>query len=96
MNTLGSGGISLGSIVTWVIFGFIVGFIIHLIDNRDVRGGVVSTTLTGILGALIGGFLSNAIFGVGVTGFNLTSFIIAVVGALLLVLIQRMVSRRVV
>jgi len=81
----------LSTIVGWIIFGLIVGIIAHLIDPKNVRGGIVGTVLTGVIGALLGGFLANLIFGVGVTGFNLTSFIIAV--ALILAFLERMLLR---
>ncbi len=86
--------ISLANIVSWVIFGLITGMIAHLIDSRDVHGGILATTITGILGAVFGGFLANALFGINITGFNLQSFAIAVAGALLLVILQRVLFSR--
>src|SRR5690348_3255532 len=66
--------------LTWLAVGIVAGIIMHLIDKREVKGGIVATVITGLLGALIGGFLSSAVFGIGVTGLNITSIVIAVAG----------------
>lgn len=77
------------NILAWIVFGLIVGVIANYVDPKPAYGGVVGAIVLGILGALVGGFLSSLLFGVGITGFNLSSLIIAVVGALLLLLIAR-------
>ncbi|WP_345784872.1 GlsB/YeaQ/YmgE family stress response membrane protein [Roseisolibacter agri] len=62
--------------------------------GRD-PGGFIVTALIGIVGAVIGGFLGNMIFGIGgVSGVDIRSILIAVVGALLLLWIYRMATRR--
>lgn len=81
------------NILLWIIFGLIVGTIANLIDPRPAKGGILGSIILGIVGAVVGGWLGSAIFGVGVTGFNLPSLIVAVVGALLLLFIGRMVMR---
>lgn len=86
-------GFSLLSIVSWIIFGFIVGMIVHAIDPGHVRGGVVGTTLLGILGALFGGLLSSIIFGVVYTGFSVEGFLTAIVGGLVLAFLSRFIFR---
>lgn len=85
--------LSAATILSWVLFGFVVGAIAHFIDPSDVRGGIAGTIVTGILGAIAGGFVANLILGVDVTGFNLTSIVIAVVGALVLSLLERVLLR---
>ncbi len=81
-------------ILTWIIFGAIVGIIAKwLMPGRD-PGGFIITILLGIAGGLVGGFIASAL-GLGdVTGFNLWSLIIAVLGAILLLFIYRQVQRR--
>lgn len=81
-------------ILTWIIFGAIVGIIAKwLMPGRD-PGGIIITILLGVAGALFGGFIASAL-GLGdVTGFNLWSLIIAVLGAILLLFIYRQVQRR--
>lgn len=81
-------------ILTWIIFGAIVGIIAKwLMPGRD-PGGIIITILLGIAGGLIGGFIASAL-GLGdVTGFNLWSLIIAILGAILLLFIYRQIQRR--
>lgn len=72
-------------ILTWIILGLVVGALAKWIMPGDDPGGIFITILIGIAGALLGGFLSTAIgVGGGVTGFNLGSVVIAVLGSLLL------------
>jgi uncharacterized membrane protein YeaQ/YmgE (transglycosylase-associated protein family) len=80
-------------IISWIIFGLIVGVIANYIDPQAARGGLIGTIILGIVGGLVGGFLSSMITGVGVTGFNLTSLVIAVAGALVLLVIGRALNR---
>lgn len=86
--------IDIVNVLSWVLFGLMAGLITHLIDPADVSGGVVGTMFTGIIGALLGGFLAFSIFGVGITGFNLQSFFIAVIGALIFSAAERLIFRR--
>jgi uncharacterized membrane protein YeaQ/YmgE (transglycosylase-associated protein family) len=60
--------------------------------GRD-PGGFIVTIILGIVGALVGGFISTKLGHGDVTGFNITSIIIAVLGSMLLLLIYRMVKR---
>jgi uncharacterized membrane protein YeaQ/YmgE (transglycosylase-associated protein family) len=71
-------------ILTWVVLGLIVGALAKWIMPGDDPGGIFITILIGIAGALLGGFLSTAL-GIGaVTGVNLGSVVIAVIGSLIL------------
>lgn len=81
------------NILAWVLFGLIAGVIANMIDPRPAQGGVLGAIVLGIVGALLGGFLANLLFGVGVTGFDLTSFIIAVAGSLLVLMVGRAFGR---
>lgn len=81
-------------ILSWVVFGLLVGVIANVIDPAPSRGGLLGAIVLGIAGALIGGFVGNLIFGVTVTGFNFSSFIVAVAGALILLLIGRSFYKR--
>lgn len=81
------------NILSWILFGLIVGIIANAIDPSPNRGGILGSMLLGIVGAIVGGFLANLIFGITVTGFNLTSFLVAVAGSLILLLIGRAVRR---
>lgn len=81
------------SFILWIIFGLVVGIVANAIDPRPAEGGMLGAVVLGILGAVVGGFLSNLIFGVGVTGFNLSSFVVAILGAVLLLGIGRAMRR---
>ena len=83
----------MNNLLSWFVFGLIVGIVAHLFDPAPDGGGVLGTLLLGILGALVGGFISNLVFGGGISGFNVPSFIIAVLGSLLLLFVQRAVRR---
>jgi uncharacterized membrane protein YeaQ/YmgE (transglycosylase-associated protein family) len=81
------------NLLSWIVFGLIVGIIANIIDPRPAQGGLLGSVLLGILGSLLGGFLGDLIFGVGVSGFNLSSFIVAAIGSLLVLVIGRAVRR---
>jgi uncharacterized membrane protein YeaQ/YmgE (transglycosylase-associated protein family) len=80
-------------ILSWVIFGLIAGIIAKLIMPGEDPGGFIITILLGIAGALIGGFIGSALGFGEVTGFNFGSFVIAVLGALLLLWAYRAFRR---
>jgi uncharacterized membrane protein YeaQ/YmgE (transglycosylase-associated protein family) len=86
-------GIDLVNILSWIVFGLLVGIVAHLIDPGQVKGGIVGTAITGVLGSLVGGFLAQLLFGYNITGFNISSFLIAIGGALILAFLQRMLFR---
>ncbi len=82
-------------ILAWIILGLIAGAIAKAIMPGRDPGGFIVTCLIGIVGAVIGGFLGNLLFGIaGVTGIDLRSILISVVGALVLLWIYRMATRR--
>lgn len=69
------------SILSWIVFGLLAGFIASkLVDNHG--AGVVRDVLLGVVGAVVGGFLFSLVGAVGVTGFNLWSLFVAVLGAM--------------
>ena len=86
------------NILLWCVFGLIAGAVAQYIMPGRSPGesataqGFVITTLLGIVGAVIGGFLSSALFGWDVTGFNLRSFVVAVLGALLLLFLYPLIA----
>ena len=81
-------------IFSWIILGLVVGVIAKLLMPGNDPGGFVVTILLGIAGALLGGFLGTH-FGAGdVTGFNMVSLALAVGGALILLVLYRLLVRR--
>ena len=79
-------------IITWLIFGALAGWVASLIFGNNNRQGWIGNIVVGIVGAIIGGFIGNLIFDHGVSGFNISSFLIAVVGALILLAAMRAVT----
>lgn len=81
-------------IISWIVLGLIAGAIAKLVMPGDDPGGFFVTILIGIVGALVGGFVSTA-FGLGeVSGFDVRSIIIAVAGSIVLLLGYRIVKKR--
>lgn len=82
-------------IIAWIVLGLISGLIAKAIMPGRDPGGFVVTTLIGIVGAVIGGFLGNVLFGIaGVTGVDFRSVVISVIGAIVLLWVYRMATRR--
>ncbi len=80
--------------IVWIIFGALAGWIASMIMGANARMGALANIVVGIVGALIGGFLMTNVFGAqGVTGFNLTSLLVAIVGAVILLFLVGMVRR---
>ena len=80
-------------IVSWIILGLIAGFIGSKIVDRQGQGFWLDIAL-GIVGALVGGFLFSLFGASGVTGLNIYSMIVAVVGAIAVMLIYNTLSGR--
>lgn len=80
-------------ILTWIIFGLIAGAIAKLLMPGKDPGGFIVTMLLGVAGALVGGFIATGLGFGSVDGFNIGSFFIAVLGALLLLIGYRFVRR---
>jgi len=78
------------SIIYWIVFGLIAGSIANFISPSS-RGGIIGSIVLGIIGAVVGGYLGQMFFGVGVTGFNITSFVVAVAGSLLVLFVSRLI-----
>ena len=80
------------SFIAWIVLGLLAGFIGSTIVNN--RGeGVVLDVLLGIVGAIVGGWLFNRFGAVGVTGFNLYSLLVAVIGAVLVLVVYHAIRR---
>jgi uncharacterized membrane protein YeaQ/YmgE (transglycosylase-associated protein family) len=79
---------------TWVLFGFLAGAVAKLLMPGRDPGGWKVTILLGIAGAFIGGFVGRAIWGTGIAGTDLRSFGLAVLGAIVLLFLHRMIQRR--
>jgi uncharacterized membrane protein YeaQ/YmgE (transglycosylase-associated protein family) len=81
------------SIIGWIVLGLIAGFIASKIVNNSGQGILLDIVL-GIVGAVVGGFVFNAFGGVGVTGLNLYSMVVAIVGAIIVLWLYHLVAGR--
>lgn len=82
------------SIFAWIILGLIAGFIGSKLVNKQGEGMFLDIIL-GIIGAVVGGWLFNKFGAVGVTGLNLYSLLVAVIGAVVVLLIYHAFRRAV-
>jgi len=74
------------NVIAWIVLGLIAGFIGSKIVNKRGEGLLLDIVL-GIVGALVGGWLFNQLGSAGVTGFNLWSLMVAVIGSIVLLVI---------
>jgi uncharacterized membrane protein YeaQ/YmgE (transglycosylase-associated protein family) len=82
-------------VLSWILFGLIAGAIAKFIMPGKDPGGCIGTIIIGILGALIGGFVGTQFLNFGtVTGFNVRSFGIAILGAIILLILYRLLLER--
>jgi uncharacterized membrane protein YeaQ/YmgE (transglycosylase-associated protein family) len=87
-------GVDVMGILSWIVFGLIAGAVAKLIMPGDDPGGIIVTILIGIAGAFVGGFLGTQLGFGTVTGFDLRSFGVAIVGSIVLLLGYRFVKKR--
>jgi len=80
--------------LTWIVFGLLAGIVAKLIMPGKDPGGFILTVIIGIAGAMLGGFISTQLGFGNISGFDLRSFGIAVLGALLLLFIYHRVRGR--
>jgi uncharacterized membrane protein YeaQ/YmgE (transglycosylase-associated protein family) len=78
-------------LLLWIVFGAIVGWVASLIMGS--REGIVLDIVLGIVGSVVGGWIMSLFGSPGVTGFDLYSFIVAIIGAVVLIAIVRSVQR---
>ncbi|MBV9198343.1 MAG: GlsB/YeaQ/YmgE family stress response membrane protein [Alphaproteobacteria bacterium] len=81
------------SIIGWIILGLIAGFIASKIVNKTGQGFFLDIVL-GIVGAIVGGFIFSAVGASGITGFNLWSMLVAIIGAIIVLVIYHAVAGR--
>jgi uncharacterized membrane protein YeaQ/YmgE (transglycosylase-associated protein family) len=81
------------NIVLWIVFGALAGWLASIVMKTDASMGAGANIVVGIVGALIGGFIMNALGGQGVTGFNIYSLLVAIGGAIVLLFLVRMFRR---
>lgn len=80
------------SIIVWIIIGGLAGWVAGLIMKTE--GGLLRNIIVGIVGAFIGGLIINLIGGQGFTGFNVWSFLVALLGSVVLLGLMGLFTRR--
>lgn len=81
-------------ILAWIIFGALAGWISSMIMKTDGEQGAVMNVVVGIIGAFLGGLVMSMIGSTGVTGFNIRSFLVAIVGACIALAIYKAMRKR--
>ena len=78
-------------ILLWIIFGALAGWVASMVMKTD--SGAMMDVILGIVGAVVGGFIMNMLGQSGVTGFNLYSLAVAVIGAVVVIYVGRMLRK---
>lgn len=81
-------------IISWIIIGALAGWIASKITGKGKQMGALANIAIGIVGGVIGGFIMNLIGGEGMTGFNIWSLLVAIVGAVILLWIIGAVKKK--
>ena len=80
-------------IISWIVLGAIAGFIANMLVGGG--EGVLGTIILGIVGAIVGGYIASALFHKGdVSGLNVESIVISVLGAIPVLFVYRAMSKR--
>lgn len=88
------------SLIIWLILGFLAGYLAKVIMPGPDGGGVIVTTILGIVGAVVGGYIGGLLFNAPMAssfdniGGSLTSFIFSVIGAIVVLAIYRLITGR--
>ena len=81
-------------ILSWIILGGIAGWLASIVMKRNDQMGCIMNIVAGIVGAFVGGWVFSLFGGASVTGLNLTSLIVAFVGAVIVLGIVNLLFRR--
>jgi len=81
------------SFLGWIIIGGLAGWVASKFMGTDAEQGVLANVIVGVIGAFLGGFVMNMVGGQGITGFNIWSFLVALLGAVILLWIIRLLRR---
>ena len=80
-------------IVGWIVLGGLAGWLASLVTGTNDRQGCIGNIVVGIVGALIGGAIASFLGGSGITGLNLYSLLVAVVGAVILLVLLGVIRK---
>jgi uncharacterized membrane protein YeaQ/YmgE (transglycosylase-associated protein family) len=80
--------------IGWIVLGGLAGWVASMIAGTNARQGLLGNIIAGIIGAFVGGFVFSLFGGAGVTGFNFGSFLVALVGAVIVLFIWKAITGR--
>ncbi|UIK89643.1 GlsB/YeaQ/YmgE family stress response membrane protein [Arthrobacter polaris] len=81
--------------IGWIILGLIAGAIAKAIKPGEQGGGWLATLLLGVVGAILGGWIGSAVFGVGINSFwSLSTWLLAIVGSLIVLVLWGLLTRK--
>ncbi len=80
--------------IGWIVLGGVAGWVASMIVGSNKSQGLIGNIIVGTVGGLLGGFLFGLLGGTGVTGFNLWSFAVALVGAVVLLFLWGLITGR--
>lgn len=81
------------NIILWIVFGAVAGWISSIVMKNDNNQGTIADIIMGIIGSIVGGFVMGLFGKPGVSGFNLYSLMVAVIGAVIVIFIGRRLNR---
>ena len=81
------------NIILWIVFGGLAGWIASMIMKTNASQGTITDIILGVVGAVVGGMVMNFFGQPGVTGFNIYSLIVAIVGSIVLIAVGPMFTR---
>ena len=79
--------------LVWIIFGALAGWLASIVMGKNRQMGALANIIVGIIGAFLGGWIMNSFGAAGVTGFNVQSILVAVIGAMVLLFVVGLVRR---
>ena len=80
-------------IILWIVFGALAGWIASMIMGTNAQQGIVLNIVVGVVGAILGGWIMSFFNNSGVSGFNFYSFIVAIIGACVLLALFKLVRK---
>ena len=81
-------------IISWIVLGGLAGWLASIVMKRNDRMGCITNILAGVAGAVVGGWVFSLFGKSGVTGFNLPSLLVAFVGALIVLAVLNLITRK--
>lgn len=81
-------------IISWIVLGGLAGWVASIIMKKNKSMGLLANIIVGVIGAFIGGFVMNLIGGWEVSGFNIESFLVALVGSIILLAVVNLFRKR--